>query len=587
METKRQRKDRLQSLVKSLNSLNERVTKAMRESTTLSDQDWEALLTLSQSKDLATQIAFLEAAIDEADAALTEVWIELARTSYHDFYEFMNREDGFVMSPHQRIIGDVLEAALRKEIMRFAISMPPGHCKSTHSSHHFPAYYFGHNPKKNFLQAGHSQDFAANELGNRVRAIIDSEDYRLVFPDIKLRSDMRAKDYWGLTNMKGKYVAKGAGQGIAGFRGHFGMVDDPYKSRADAESPTIRDRVFRWFTDDFSTRLLPGSPMGIVMTRWHSDDIVGRIERREQEEERDRQETLLASEKSSTPVYESLSDEQAAEIHAEIAETLSKTGENTHRFTFIQMPAINDNPDDILGREIGEPLWPELFDLDALENLRADMTTSSWNSLYQQRPMDVEGGAVTSEWFQRYERPPSRGENDTENEVRRCTVSVDTANTAKERSNYTVITVWYEDFNRKHYLIDVIRKQMEFPEMKTEVARVCRRYNADALLIEAKGNGLSYLQLHRDGGAPAPLIAIEVGQASKEFRFDEITPMFQAGLVHLPVRAPWLADYEAELIAFPYGKNDDQVDSTSQYLKWAKMGQRRGTKKLHGMGVAR
>ena len=159
-------------------------------------------------------------------------------------------------------------------------------------------------------------------------------------------------------------------------------------------------------------------------------------------------------------------------------------------------------------------------------------------------------------------------------------------NTAKERSDYTVIGVWIEDMSKRHHLVDVIRKQMEFVEMSIEIDRVCKRYGADALLVEAKGNGLSYLQLKKDGGAPAPLIPIEVGSSTKEFRFDQVTPMFEAGQVYLPTRALWLADYEKELVAFPNGKHDDQVDMTSQYLAWARKKGRRGTKKMSGTAHA-
>lgn len=537
--------------------------------TTLSHQDYAALKTLSQSDDLDTQLAMLENAIEFAEAERDKLWIELARERYHDFYEFMERENDYVMSPHQNLIGDLLMASASKETMRFMLSMPPGHCKSTHSSHHFPAWWFGKiGSKQRFLQAGHSQDFVAKEIGAKVRQIIQSDDYKRVFPEVQIKHDMRAMDYWALTNGKGKYVGKGAGQGISGFRGNYGMVDDPYKSRKDAESPTIRDAVFKWYSDDFSTRLLPGSPLGIIMTRWHSDDLCGRITDREEREAR----------------------EEAEKVEKDFAENLVKKLENSagnqrkYRFEIINLPAIAEDDDDVLGRARGEALWPELFDLDALENLKADMTPASWNSLYQGTPMDVEGGAVASAWFQQYDHPPSRGGGDPPkaNEVRRCVVSVDAANTAKERSDYTVITVWYEDFKKNHYLIDVVRDQMEFTTMSTEIARVCKRYNADALLVEAKGNGLAYLQLKKDGGAPAPLIPIEVGTSSKEFRFDEVTPMIEAGQVYLPARATWLADYLKELVAFPNGKHDDQVDSTSQYLKWARHKGRRGTKKMKG-----
>lgn len=538
---------------------------------TLSDRDWNALVTLTQSTDSAVQMDLLDAAVEEISELLEEVWSEMAVENYHDFYEFMERENDYEMSPHQTLIGDLLMASAKKETMRFMLSLPPGHCKSTHSSHYFPAWWFGKiGTKQRFLQAGHSQDFVAKEIGAKVRQIIQSDDYQRVFPGVIIKHDMRAMDYWALTNGRGKYVGKGAGQGISGFRGNYGMVDDPYKSRKDAESPTIRDSVFKWYSDDFSTRLLPGSPLGIIMTRWHSDDLCGRITDREERE----------SNEEAQKLQDALTNQLVENLEEKAG------GSNKYRFEIINLPAIAEGDDDVLGRAHGEALWPQLFTLDALENLKADMTPSSWNSLYQGTPMDVSGGAVESGWFQRYDRPPSRGttEPPVKTEVRRCVVSVDAANTAKERSDFTVITVWYEDFKKNHYLIDVIRKQMEFTEMSAEIARVCKRYNADALLVEAKGNGLAYCQLKKDGGSPAPLIAIEVGTASKEFRFDEVTPMIEAGAVYLPNKAMWLADYEKELVAFPNGKNDDQVDSTSQYLKWARQKGRRGTKKLGGTG---
>lgn len=572
METLREKKDRLLATLRTLQQLDERVENAIRRGQVLQPTDYALLVKLSQSEDLETQLRVLEEAIEYTEKELIEAWVPLARERYHDFYEFMNREEGYIMSPHQNLIGDLLMSSASKETMRFMLSMPPGHCKSTHSSHHFPAWWFGHNDKLRFLQAGHSQDFVANELGAKVKSIIDSDDYNLVFPDIKLRTDMRAKDYWGLSNMKGKYVAKGAGQGISGFRGNYGMVDDPYKSRQDAESLTIRERVFKWFADDFSTRLLPGSPLGIIMTRWHSDDLCGRITERERKEEQEK--------------LQKLQDQMEEQLIEKLEE--QSGNQKKYKFEIINLPAICEDSDDPLGRVIGEPLWPELFDLAALENLKSDMTASSWNSLYQGTPMDAEGGAVSSEWFQRYSQPPSRGDNGTKNEVKSITVSVDAANTVKERSDFTVIQVWAEDFNRNHYLLDVVRKQMEFPEMSAEIARVCRRYNADNLLVEAKGNGLAYIQLKKDGGAPASLIPIEVsGHESKAFRFDQVTPMFEAGQVYLPERAIWLAEYEKEIVAFPLGKHDDQVDATSQYLKWARKRGRRGTKKLGGVGHAR
>jgi predicted phage terminase large subunit-like protein len=572
-ETKVEKKERLRTSQLLLRDLNQEVEDCLDVGKPLSEKAYKQLVAISGTTNFDGQMLALEHFIEKTDEELQAVWTDLAKTSYHHFYEWMARNDGddergYTMSSHQRLIGDLLMASASKETMRFMLSMPPGHCKSTHSSHHFPAWWIGRNPRRIFLQAGHSQDFVSNELGAKVKSIIDAEDYTAVFDNIKVRSDMRAKDYWGLTNKKGKYVAKGAGQGISGFRGHYGMVDDPYKSREDAESAVIREKVFKWYSDDFSTRLLPGSPLGIIMTRWHSDDLCGRISEREAKELLERQE------KAEKALLENIEQ--------------NETHRGRYRFEIINLPAIAEDADDILGRAVGEPLWPEVFDLDALENLRADMTSPSWNSLYQGTPIDISGGTVSASWFKRYGtddvKLPSK--TDAGTTIRRTVVSVDAANTAKERSDYTVITVWIEDMHKNHFLVDVVRKQIELTELISEIDRVCKRYDADALLVEAKGNGLAYIQLKQTGGAPCSLIPIEVGQASKEFRFDEVSPMFEAGQVWLPVRASWLPDYEKELIGFPSAKHDDQVDSTSQYLKWARVKARRGTKKMKGTSNA-
>lgn len=204
-ETKEQKKERLRQSQKLLKKLSAEVEECLDHGKPLSPKAYNQLVAISGSKNLDTQLATLEHFVDQTEEELTAVWTDLAKTSYHHFYEWMARnegddEEGYVMSPHQRLIGDLLMSSAAKETMRFMLSMPPGHCKSTHSSHHFPAWWIGRNPRRIFLQAGHSQDFVANELGAKVKSIIDSEDFTAVFPSIKLRNDMRAKDYWGLSS---------------------------------------------------------------------------------------------------------------------------------------------------------------------------------------------------------------------------------------------------------------------------------------------------------------------------------------------------------------------------------------------------
>lgn len=392
---------------------------------------------------------------------------------------------------------------------------------STYCSRLYPAWFLGRNPRKKFIQAGHTQNFVETQFGKKTRDILDSQEFQNVFTEVRLATDSRAAGLWSLNNPYGGYAAKGVGQGIAGYRAHMAVVDDPVGSRADAESETNRNNVFDWFSADFTTRLLPGAPMFVVATRWHSDDLCGRIEQ------------------------------------------MMKDGKGIP-YEIVKIPAICEEEGDPLGRKIGECLWPEFTPISFYLNLKSSIPSRDWSSLFQSEPIDANSGMVKDSWFQRYI-------GNIKNSVAnfRITVSVDTASKTNERNDYTAILVWLQDTAGKHYLLDVVRKKLEFSEMCQEIDETARRWNASAILVEDKGSGTQYIQV-RQGKAPAPIIAIAVNQNSKDFRFDAVTPMFEAGLVYLPERASWLADYEKELLSFPLAKHDDQVDATSQYLTWAR-----------------
>jgi len=437
--------------------------------------------------------------------------------------------------------------------MRMILSMPPGHAKSTYCTHLFPAWYLGKYPKHKYIQAGHTQDFVDEEFGKKVRGIIDSEDYREVFPEIRLDPGSKAASRFALAKFKGKYLGRGVGQGISGFRANIAAVDDPFASREDVESPTTRKKVFDWFMADLTTRLLPRSPLFVVATRWHSDDLCGRLE-------------ALNAKGLGIP------------------------------WEVVNLAAISEGINDPLGRGPDLPLWPGFYDLEHLLNLRSTLPARDWNSLYQGKPMDEAGGSFQVEWVHRYTDYPKNDVNDqgvvSKINIRRMVVSVDCASKIGERNDYTVIGVWIEDLNRKHYLVDVVRKRLEFNEMVTTIEDTATKWNrlipgtqVAAILVEDKGSGTQYIQT-RKALAPAPVIAIEVGTSSKEFRFDGVCPMFEGGEVFLPSATGWLPDYERELLGFPYANHDDQVDMTSQYLAWARVRRAGGTRKLGGNAVS-
>ena len=426
-------------------------------------------------------------------------------------------------------------------------SMTPTH-NSKICSHYFPPWYIGNNPRHKYIQAGHSQDFVEKEFGLRTKGIIESDAYQDIFPEIKLSHESRAASMWALAGTTGRYLTRGVGQGISGFRANIAAVDDPYSSREDAESPAIRRKVFDWFMADFTTRLLPRSPLFIVATRWHPLDLCG------------------------------------------ILEEMNRQGIGLP-WDVINLPAFASESNDPLGRAILEPLWPSYYSKEHLLNLQATLPPRDWNSLYMGRPVDEKGSTLQRDWMQRYDVLPTNDCNElgqvVRQRIKRVVISVDTAQKDNERADYTAITVWVEDLHKKHYLADVIRQRVEFNALIDLVENTARRWRANAILMEDKGSGTQYIQTRgKTGLAPAPVIPISTNNDSKSFRFDGVTPMIQAGEVYFPERAVWLADYEHELLQFPVCAHDDQVDSTSQYLAWVRGSRAGGTRKLHGTGNA-
>lgn len=446
---------------------------------------------------------------------------ELAKNDLTAFAEVINPDEP--PAPHHRWFCDQLMRMERREkgFMRLCISAPPGSAKSTYSSRIYPAWYIGRNPKHKYLQGGHTQTFVANEFGSPTRNIVQSEAFRTIFPDIMVSSDKRASDAW-TTTTGARYYAKGVGVGLAGFRANCAGIDDPFALRADAESALIRQRVWDWFSADFTTRLLPHSPMFVIMTRWNSDDLVGRI-------------SEMSRKKLGLP------------------------------WNIINLPAVCDNIDtDPMGRELGESYWEDFYDIKTLMDLKATLPSRDWSSLYMGEPADKEGNVVDLSWFKRHTTLPLKSE------IKRTLLSVDTAIKKNERADYTVAQVWFETYSGIHYLVHVKRDKLEFNEMVKAINTVAKSWNVDAILMEDKGSGTQYIQTQGNGQGPFPVIPISTDNNSKEFRMDGCTPMIEGGETSIPVAAEWLADFENEVLGFPFYKNDDHVDALSQYLNHVK-----------------
>lgn len=254
---------------------------------------------------------------------------------------------------HHRVIADALEAAARREINRLIISAPPRHTKSEMVSKRFPAWVLGNQPTSQVLAATYSGELAL-DWGRDVRSIVKSDEYRSVFPDVTLSVDSKAAGRWH-TNKGGIYISAGIGGTVTGRGADFGIIDDAFKGRKEADNPKQRATVWKFYTATWLPRLMPNAVQVIMGTRWHDDDLIGRI--------------------------------------------LNHEGQKWHH---VCLPAIRNE-----GTDHEEALWPEWFGIEYLQELRESIPPREWQALYQQNPATEDGDYLKRAYFeQRYDKPP-------------------------------------------------------------------------------------------------------------------------------------------------------------------------------------
>lgn len=448
--------------------------------------------------------------------------------------EWLFRPVETTVAAHHLLILEVIERAASRPYGRFMLFLPPGSAKSTYASVVAPTYFMGKRPGTKIILASYGSDLARKH-GKRARQIVRSPEFSSLF-GCTISPDTSAANEWALTNGS-EYLAAGLMAGLTGNRAHGALIDDPVKGREQAESPTIRQKTWEAYIDDLSTRLIPGGWMGIIQTRWHEDDLAGR---------------LLPKNYNGESGIIRCNDGRDWEV--------------------VNLPAECERDDDPLGRRIGEMLWPEWFD----ESYWADKRKSSrtWASLFQQRPRPDEGGIFKDAWCrQRYRTIPQQAST--------VVHSWDTAQKPEQINDPSVGTFWnLGNGVPGYYLREVFRERLDYPTLKRKVIAFAERDNPVAILIEDKSSGQSLIQDLRNETS-LPVVAIEP-DGGKLFRANEVSAMVEGGLLHLPeatgivdqfgrpISAPWLIDFEGEFFGFPLSTNDDQVDSVTQFLKWVR-----------------
>lgn len=443
----------------------------------------------------------------------------------HDLLAFIERVfytinpgDTFQSGWHLEAITHALHENRMGHQPRLIITQPPRSLKSISVSVAYVAWMLGHDPSLKFICVSYSSDLAS-DLARQFRDVMKSDWYRAVFPNVKITKDSADET---VTSKNGGRLTTSIGGTLTGRGADIILIDDPLKSD-DAQSEIARKKVIDWYRGTLISRLNNQTTGKIVLTmqRLHEEDLAG---------------YLL---------------EQDNWAHLDLPAIAQET----------QRVAIG--PDQFRAWPAGELLHPALLPQEVLDNLKADMGSQAFSAVYLQRPVPVDGNMVRRQWLKTFCLDDLVQEDDDY-----IVQSWDTALKAGENNDYSVCTTWLVR-GQDYYLVDVLREKMEFPQLCQRAKDHSKFYDVEYVLVEDKGSGKSLIQeLKADRGTIYP-IAIEP-EGDKKTRMYSETPAIERGQVFIPDEAEWLSAFMRELLAFPNGRHDDQVDSMSQFLRWAK-----------------
>lgn len=428
-----------------------------------------------------------------------------------------------VQTPALDLIDAALVRAIDQPDGRLIISMPPQEGKTVRASQVFPIWALTQNPDLRIVTGSYGQGLATRN-GRTVRNIINAH------PDLGLTiaDDNGAASEWKLAGRDGGMLSVGRGAGVSGRPADCLIIDDPLKDRTEADSKTVRNTCWDWWTDALSARLSPGAPVIVILTRWHEDDLAARLIQHD--------------------------------AHAGW-EVLNIPAQADHN------PAAGET--DPLGREPGEYMVSARGrSFQQWENRRKTAGSRTWAALYQGRPAPGEGDLLLRKWWRTYERPLWVERHNGTRVVAEhddLLMSWDLAFKETDTSDYVVGQVWMRQ-GANAYLLDQTRARMDFPATVQAVQQLAAKWpQATLKIIEDKANGPAVIAALR---RTVPGIVAEEPQGSKVARVNAVAPLVEAGNVWLPsaALAPWVADLIEEAAAFPAGAHDDQVDALSQGL---------------------
>ncbi len=438
--------------------------------------------------------------------------IEESEAGQKNFLKFINSVwPDFIEGSHHRVFAQKLQEVAEGKVKRLIVNMPPRHTKSEFASYHFPAWLVGRNPKLKIIQTTHTGELAMN-FGRKMRNLIDSAEYRRIFPEAALAADSKSAGRW-TTTQGGEYFAAGVGGAITGRGADLLIIDDPH-SEQDALSDAAMENAYEWYTSGPRQRLQPGGSIVIVMTRWSERDLTAKVLK-----------------------------QQAHDPKAD-------------QWEVIEFPAIMEMDDKT------KPLWPEFWKLEELEGVKASLSAQKWSAQWLQQPTSDSISIIKRDWWQQWERESVPG-------LEYIIQSYDTAFLKKEYSDYSAITTWgvfypNEDAGPNLILLDSQKGRYEFPELKREALKSYHYWEPDIVIIEAKASGTPLTQELRAMGIPVMNFSPGKGQ-DKHARMNAVAPLFESGMIWAPEKS-FAEEIIEECAQFPNGEHDDLVDSMTQAL---------------------
>lgn len=419
---------------------------------------------------------------------------------------------------------------------RLMLLMPPRHGKSELASRAFPAWHLGRCPDHEFIACSYNVSLAMS-FSRKVKEVIQDPVYEAIF-DTRLHPDFQSSEEWGIKGHKGGYVAAGTGGGITGKGAHILVIDDPLRNAEDAQSADLREKLWEWYTSTAYTRLAPGGGVLVIQTCWHDDDLAGKL-----------QSAMRA-------------DDEADQFEIIKYPAIAEHDEYLDPDTDLIVDAPPEGRPDLVPLRLkGEALHPARYDLRRLNQIKRTLPTQWWSALYQQNPVPDEGVYFTKDMFRRAQVP---NPND-------CYVNVafDFAISEKQQNDYTVGTVTLLDSDDVLHFADRVRfKSADADFICKAIVSLCKRWHNPSIQL-----GLEDGQIYRALSGPLkremarqrvyPSIQLLKPITDKQARARTLQGRMQQGLVSFCDKADWFDSMRTEMLRFPSGVHDDQVDSAA------------------------